>query len=302
MNVLMITGDASFGPGHPRYDMQRAAVDRLEVIYWGRGCLLPKLPKGSFDVVTAQDPFMRGHLAAHIAWWLGARLNVQVHTTLSAHSPLVRAWAGFNLRKASSVRVVSPEIKAQVIALGVETPVFVLPIFVDVGRFRTVSREPHPQKTILWIGRFEKEKAPLRAIDALKRVRGSGSEAKLIMLGAGSLGPALREAAIGLPVEFPGWKDTAEFLSVADVVLCTSQHESWGASMVEALAAGVPVVAPDVGVAREAGAHVVDREKLAETIVGVLKSGERGMLKLRLSDAPEWVKRWCETLSNIPMQ
>lgn len=65
----------------------------------------------------------------------------------------------------------------------------------------------------------------------------------------------------------------AVFLETADVVLCTSLYESWGASIVEALAAGVPVVAPDVGVAKEAGATVVPRAQLAEAVVRVLEEG-----------------------------
>src|SRR6266403_1698789 len=118
MRVLMITGDKSFKPGHPRYDLQRGVVDALEGIYWGRGALLPKIPKGPFDIVTAQDPFLRGHLAGHLARRFRARLNIQVHADLRAYSWLTRAWAGFNLRKATSVRVVSDKIKGQVMALG----------------------------------------------------------------------------------------------------------------------------------------------------------------------------------------
>ena len=57
----MITGDPRFGPGNERYELQKRAVEELSVIYWGKGALWPRIPKGHFDVVTAQDPFWRGH-------------------------------------------------------------------------------------------------------------------------------------------------------------------------------------------------------------------------------------------------
>lgn len=291
MKVLMITGDRSFGPGHPRYELQKNAVERLDVLYWGRGSLWPKIPAGHFDVVTAQDPFWRGHLAGHLAWFKGAQLNIQVHTDLSVYPWLKRWWAGFNLRKADSVRVVSEKIKQQVECMGIKAPITVLPVFVDIERFKKIIRQPDG-KTILWLGRFEEEKDPLLALNVLKQIPG----AKLVMLGKGSLEETLRAHAKGLPVEFAGWQDPLLYFAHASVVLSTSRFESWGASIVEALAAGVPVVAPDVGVAREAGATVVPREQLAAKVIEVLRSGERGELKLNLLDAPAWARAWRESL------
>ncbi len=296
MKVLVISGDKKFGPGNPRYELQRSVVDSLTVVYWGRGSLFPNIPESSYDVVTAQDSLWRGHFAWHVSRKLGARLNIQVHADIASYSWPLRLWARFNLRQANSVRVVSEKIKQQVLALGVRVPIFVLPVYVDLSRFKAIKPLTHAQKTILWIGRFEPEKDPLLAIEVLKEVRKGGREVKLVMLGAGSLEPQLRALATGLPIEFSGWKDPAEYLPIADVVLCTSLHESWGASIVEALAAGVPVVAPDVGVAREAGAIIAERAHLSEKIIEVLQHGTRGTLHLELLSAEAWAKQWRETL------
>jgi glycosyltransferase involved in cell wall biosynthesis len=192
--------------------------------------------------------------------------------------------------------VVSNALKEQVEALGVKAPIFVLPIFVDVVPFKALVARPHVQLTILWVGRFEPEKDPISALGILQDVRARGVEAKLVMLGAGSLESTLRRRAAGLPVEFPGWQDPKALLEISDVVLCTSKHESWGASIVEALAAGVPVVAPDVGVAKEAGAVVAPRSELSTAVIRVLNSSERGVLKIPTGTAGEWAARWKETL------
>lgn len=291
MKVLMITGDKNFATSE-RFSLQAAQVERLELIYIGKGSVWPKIPAGKFDVVTAQDPFWRGLFAWRAARRTDTKLNIQVHTSV------LNFLGKFILRKADSVRVVSEKIKKQVESAGVKAPIHVLPIYIDISKFKNSTRQPHDKKTILWVGRFEDEKDPATALSTLQAVLRSGVDAKLIMLGDGSLAPRLkaRAHAASLPVEFPGWRDTVAYLAQADVVLCTSKHESWGASIIEALAAGAPVVAPDVGVAREAGAVVVPREKLAEAVAEVLRSGPRGELKLQLPNAQEWAKQWRRTL------
>ena len=296
MRVLMITGDSRFGPGNPRFELQKSAVDDLVVMYWGRGHLFPKLPLGHFDVVTAQDPLWRGHLAMHVARRLHAKLNLQVHSDLSALPGLKRWWAGFNLRKADSVRVVSERIKQQVERMSVRVPIVVLPVYVDISKFESIERKPHDSKNILWIGRLENEKNPLGAVAVFEKVLLSEPRARLTFLGEGGLRRELEIYAKRLPITLVGWQDPAPFLSEADVVLSTSWHESWGASIIEALAAGVPVVAPDVGAAKEAGAKVLPRNELASGVVAILKEGTRGHLVLQIPDAEGWKKQWQKTL------
>lgn len=304
MKVLMISGDRHLleqgSEAYARIELQRSQVERLDVFVWpqlhSRRKISCAAHKNVYDVITAQDPFWRGLLAWRVARITMAKLNLQVHTDLSAQPFLRRMLAYFLLRRADSVRVVSEKIKKQVQAVSGKVLVHVLPIYVDVTRFRNLAREPHQQKTILWVGRFESEKDPLQAIHVLEEVRAGGIDAKLIMLGTGSLASAVRREAGELPAGFPGWQDPKQYLQIADIVLCTSKHESYGASILEALAASVPVVAPDVGIAKEAGAIVVPRSDLGNAVIRVLNSGQRGELKMRVPNAEEWAKRWRETL------
>ena len=300
----MITGDKTFGPGHPRFELQKSAVDELAVVYVGRGSIFRYFDISKykrFDVVTSQDPFWRGLFAWFVGGRIGAKLNVQVHTDLSAERFLRRLLARAVLRRADSIRVVSEKIKEQVLRVGVRATVTVLPIYINLSKFRTIIPQPRgTQKTILWLGRFEKEKDPLRVVSVFQEVQKSIPDAKLIMLGRGSLESRLRTAVarfnLDAKVEFPGWQDPAPFFAEADVVLCTSVSESYGAGIIEALAAGVPVVAPDVGVAREAGAIISARSNLAEKVIEVLRSGVRGELRLQTLSKQEWAQKWKETL------
>ena len=305
MKVLMISGDRHLleprTEAYRRLELQRAQVEQLDVFVWPHVHSAREIFKaariGLYDVITSQDPFWRGFIAWRIARKTGAKFNLQIHTDLSVQPFWRRLLACFLLRRADSVRVVSERIRKQVQAVGVKIPIHILPIFVNISRFIGTMPKSHSQKTILWIGRFEPEKDPHYATQVLKEVREQGVDAKLIILGAGSLEPKLREQSKDLPIEFPGWQDPASYLQIADVVLCTSKHESWGASIIEALAAGVPVVAPDIGIAREAGAIVVQMSDLGRAVIDVLNSGKRSELKISIPNSDEWAKRWKETLA-----
>jgi glycosyltransferase involved in cell wall biosynthesis len=112
------------------------------------------------------------------------------------------------------------------------------------------------------VGRLATEKNPATAIKALAAARAADHEAQLTILGAGPLENPLHSLVKKLGVEksvvFAGWKDPAEFLPEAELVLATSSYEGYGMSIVEALAAGVPVLSTDVGIAREAGATIAE--------------------------------------------
>lgn len=285
---------------HRRFALQRREVEQLNLFVWPQvhsGWQIYRAARANrYDVITVQDPFWRGLLALKIAWLTSTKLNVQVHTDLSAQPFFRHVLAQIVLRHADSMRVVSEKIRAQVGFMRTRASIHVLPVYVGISRFQNLARQSHAPKTILWIGRLEHEKDPLAAIRVLQEVRKKGVDAKLIMLGTGSLMPEIHQASQGLPIELPGWQDPRPYLERADVVLSTSKYESWGASIVEALAAGVPVVAPDVGIAKEAGAIVVPRSEFASAVVDILQTGKRGVLRLSLPTAEEWAKHWKETL------
>lgn len=311
MKVLTITGDKNFKPGNERYDIQRGAVEGFDAVYWGRGAMRPTLPAGPFNVVTVQDPFLRGVYAWHVAKRLHARFNVQVHADLDGQAWWRRLVARFVLRRADTIRVVSQKIKTQVEHMGGHK-VSVLPVFIDVEMFRAIPskeiRDLHDEgedvlvaeKVILVVARLEKEKNIKGALDVFKEVLKQVPNAGLYILGDGSQLQELKDYAIEIgiknKVSFAGKRYLYGFYKSADVVLITSFFESFGAVIVEALASGVPVVAPDVGVAKEAGAIVVPRHMLAEAVVRVLTQGGQGELKLALLGKAEWAAAWRKSL------
>jgi glycosyltransferase involved in cell wall biosynthesis len=101
-------------------------------------------------------------------------------------------------------------------------------------------------RRMLWIGRLERQKDPLLALDVIA----AGKGLHLTMLGEGSLRPAVEQRikALGLQdrVTLRGHAAAIEpFLAEADVLLITSRYEGGPAVAVEALAQGLPVVSTD---------------------------------------------------------
>src|SRR5207249_1705808 len=106
--------------------------------------------------------------------------------------------------------------------------------------------------TIVCIARFRAEKGHALLLDAFAQVAREVPDARLVLVGDGELLDAMkaraRELGIADRVEFPGaTSDIWAPLSDADVFALASISEAAGIAIMEAMAAGLPVVAPAVG-------------------------------------------------------
>jgi glycosyltransferase involved in cell wall biosynthesis len=262
-------------------------------------------------VITVQDPFETGLAGLFLSWKLQVPLHVQVHTDPFAkefkRSSLfnrIRAIvARFVLARSSSVRVVSEKVSESV-QKKTYAPITVLPIYIDTEKFEKLPRTKHPRFKIafLCVGRLEREKRFEKAIDALVLVRSKNHDAGLTIVGSGSEEKKLREYVTSKKMDayvvFAGWRDdVSEYLSQADALLMPSDYEGYGMVIVEALASGVPVIAQDVGIAREAGA-LISRGDFADTVLMWVEKGARqGMLALVLPRAfDEYVRMWVNNI------
>jgi len=269
-----------------------------------------------FDIVTAQDPFLLGLLAVRFARALNAKLHIQLHTDI--FSPAYAAYslgnrfrlllAKFVLRRADCVRVVSERIKKSFLQFGHRAPVSVLPIYIDTDAIHnapvaSIRREfTKFTKILLVAARLEAEKNVSAAILSMKNILKEFPDAGLCIAGDGSQKTALAELARNLGLEknvvFLGHRnDMYSLYKSADVVIAaTAPYEGYGATTVEALAAGTPVVSDDAGVAREAGATVAPPEGIADAVVGILRSGARGVLATPLLSKEAYAEAWKDSL------
>ncbi len=135
------------------------------------------------------------------------------------------------------------------------------------------------------VGNLYPVKGHLYLIRALKAILASRPNTHLLVLGRGQMEGSLRAEARALGVDahvhLPGFKEDArEWLRCMDVFIMPSLSEGLPLSLLEAMAAGVPVVASEVGgipeVVRdeESGLLVppADPAALARKIIGLLEN------------------------------
>ncbi len=262
------------------------------------------------DIVTVQDPFFIGLLGWYIARSRGAKLHVQIHTDLfdphfvghSLKRRLESLLARYILRRADGIRVVSERIKRSLLPLRLRGHISVLPVFIDqrqIDATKPIERTrlyPQFQKIALVVSRLEAEKNVGAAIRAFKEIHDAQPAAGLIIVGDGSQRARLQMLANELGIEksvvFEGSQQPFGYYKAADVLLVTSHFEGYGMVIVEALAAGLPVVSYDVGIAAESGAIIAKPQDLARVAGAVLSEGRRGNLTRPLPTDVEYRDMW----------
>ena len=122
----------------------------------------------------------------------------------------------------------------------------VVPPPVDVTDFRAPARRA-PDGPFLWVHRMVTYKQPLLVSEAFR-----GLDARLVMVGVGPLADAVRATAPP-NVEVHGWLERGDLARLYESAagFVHVGEEDFGITMVEALAAGVPVIGLDRGGARD---------------------------------------------------
>jgi len=150
---------------------------------------------------------------------------------------------------------VSDPVAEDLRASGIPSPV-VLPNPVDAGaireglRSRSAARKslgiPETVFAVGVVGRLHPKKDPLRALRVFERFAREDPDARLAFVGNGPLEKELVHAA-GPNVVLAGFRaEVRALLAAFDIVLsCSTEREAFGLALLEALAAGVPVVAAD---------------------------------------------------------
>lgn len=142
---------------------------------------------------------------------------------------------------------------------------------------------------IIQVARLDALKDHTTAIGALAHVVRFRSDARLVLVGEGpelaSIQQLVRERGLAPNVRFMGLRrDVPRLMHAADLLLLTSKSEGIPLTVIEAMAAGLPVVSTNVGGVGEIIEHghtgllapVGHAEKLATNILDLLGDPERG--------------------------
>ena len=207
--------------------------------------------------------------------------------------PPRRWWWSHLARGADGAVVLTGELETELRRLGFRAPIWTIQNFRDeepfagldrvaaAARLRSEVGIPPDAKVVGLVGHLVAQKSPEHALDVIAGVRARGEAAHLVVAGDGPLRPALERQisarALTPFVHLLGERrDVAMVLGGIDVLVSTSASEGVPGVLIEALMAGCPVVAMEVG----GIATVVE-----DGVTGVLvDSGAVGVLTERVVD------------------
>ncbi len=269
------------------------------------------LERGSFRIRTA---FWHGnHLDTFARPWLESRISQQ-----ATDAVIAPGWAGMRwlLRGCEAVFTASRAEFATLNLHGVNH-VHCVPLGVDrsefrprtnAGQVRAKLNVREDERMLIAAGRLAAEKRWDVAIEAMRHLRETH---KLIVIGDGPERAKLEARAASFPQQritfLPFVKNRNEFaelLSSADAYVHACPYETFGLTVIEAVACGTPVVVPDRGGAQESGGkgacfryRALDAEALATATASALSPGVKQHARALASAARDEKDHVLEVLS-----
>lgn len=165
----------------------------------------------------------------------------------------------FSINQSDAITAVSENLKQETYkTFNIEKDIKVIHNFVDVRRFARKPIDafrkviaPNNERIVLHASNFRKIKRIEDVVKIFKRLN-EVVPSKLLLVGDGPERPVIEDLARQLhlfdEVRFVGkQQDMEEIFAIADLFLLPSDYESFGLSALEAMAAGAPVVATNVG-------------------------------------------------------
>lgn len=221
------------------------------------------------DVVTTQDPFATGLVGLGLKWRFGLPFDAQNHSSFFNNRDWIRerplrnrafhALGKFVIRRADTNRVLTEGEKRRYLAMGIPAErVTVLPTPTHVDIFAAPVPEAAlaalrarldltPENPVaLWVGLPGPAKNIELLLAAFARVYAALPAARLVLVGDFSGQPDLAAQADRAYIRLAGrvaHDDLPPYYALADVYAHSSRYEGFGKVLVEALAAGTPVVA-----------------------------------------------------------
>lgn len=299
MTIVVVGATATSEPFHDGNLSVVPLVGRWAGVVRLQRALSSLAARDPISVIATQSPFEEAWAALAFSR-RRVPLIAQVHFDLTTDAALpagaqLRAVLGRLRRRAAerllvrcaAVRTVTPGMATHIRALGAGD-VRCIPVPIpDLDALASVagaSRDPDAPR-VLFVGRLAPEKNLPLWLEVIRRVGEQVPAARFDIVGEGAQRSELEATAmrIGMSdkVTFHGGKERAELPALfarASVFLLTSNHEGFGRVLIEAMAAGVPVVATRTRGAREvledAGvgllADVGDAEGLSRAVLGLL--------------------------------
>lgn len=278
---------------------------------------LKEMKNGKYDAVSPQDVLYAGTIGYLVSRLFKVPLFIQVHgdylgnerwfsSKVGYFNRLMNGVGTFILLRAEHVRVVSARLQADLFnKYPLKKERFIsIPIGTDLRLFTSHGNEPR-EKVLFFAQRLIPEKCPMLFAEVATAALQKHPDVSVKIAGNGSMEEEMRnyfaQAGVLERVTFCGAvpQDVlARLYLTAYVYIHTADWEGWGMPMVEAMAAGCPVVTTDTGCAGEAIRHeetglvtaINDTEALIHSVERLLTDNElwERMSKNGIKESEQW--------------
>ncbi len=324
-------GDEAEEPGIIRVPGRSVPGDREDrLVGWRAMHRAVREAARGCDVIHIQTPFIAHYAGLNAARRLGLPVIATYHTLFEEYlhhyarmlpvTWLKRQARAFSRRQCNALDAVivpSTAMRQRLEDYGVVTPLQVLPTGIPVDQFadgdgrafRSQHGIPAMQPVALFVGRIGHEKNIDFLLDAMTYTRRTRPDVLLVIAGEG---PALADLkaqvqTLGLQtaVRFIGYLDRHRELpncyAAANVFVFASRTETQGLVLLEAMAAGLPVVAlAEMGTVdilvpgRGSRSPPAEAQTFGEALGAVLNSSSAVMQRLR-QEARVYAREWSDT-------
>jgi 1,2-diacylglycerol 3-alpha-glucosyltransferase len=260
------------------------------------------------DVIHSHHPFIMGNMASSFAKELNIPLIFTFHTLYEEYAqkyvPIAPELAGLVIDEVVERHlmhcnhIIAPTAAIRDLIQNkylVTAPISIVPTPVDLSRYNDL--QPHhirqmlgleEAEILLYVGRLSEEKNLMFLIKAFALICAQRPNAYLMMIGKGVDEQILRHLVKKMGLEervlFTGpvaHEEIPHYAAAADLFLFTSKTDTQGVVLVEAMAAGTPVVAIDASSSRDilsqGGGLLVPEDKtlFASEVIKLLDNQER---------------------------
>lgn len=256
------------------------------VTFWAKVCL--KIQKVKPDIVHSQSLLIGAWAAKkilktpYVIWGQGSDIYLPGRFIRMTSKPI--------LQNADAVLALTEDMKQKMQEIYYRE-ISVVPNGVDLERFKISlgdKKECDP-KTIIFVGRLHPVKGVQYLIEAMVIVHREMPDVKLVLVGDGVERSRLEELAKRLDlngcIQFAGQvpqERIPQIMHQADVFALSSLSESFGIVNLEAMAAGLPIVATNVGgipdiIEEGVNGYLVNiksPDEIADRILILLQNGE----------------------------
>jgi len=255
------------------------------------------------DIIHCQDlnNGLAGFLAGkflrrpYVIWGQG--------TDVYMPQPLLKSLSKFLVNDADAIIALTEDMKSRLQKFA-HRNIYVIPNGIDLKKFENLSRDniQHTLQTkkgeqfLIFVGRLRPEKGMQYLIEAMRLIRNKRSSVRLIIVGEGPEEYGLKRLVEQLNLEHcvtfmgnvPNEK-VPKYMAIADVFILPSLSEGLPIALLEAMAAGLPIIATRVG-----GIPCVLEDGKNGLLVNPGSSSDLAEKILMLMRSPELMKKMSE--------